>query len=290
MAYNARMPNFPIVDTHVHLWDPKRFRMPWLDGNPLLNQVYELPEYNAHTAGVTIEALVYAEVDVAPSYRLLEAQWVDSLARRDPRVQGIIASAPLEDGVAVRSLLQALRDVGPRVKGIRRLLQGESDDAFCLRSGFVAGVKLLPEFGMSFDICIRHGQMPAVIELVRRCPEVSFILDHLGKPDIRGGTLEPWRAGIRELAALPNVVCKVSGMVTEAKAHAWTVDDLRPYYESVVEAFGEDRVMFGGDWSVVLMAASYTQWVDALDQLSAGLSDVARRKLWSENARRAYRL
>jgi L-fuconolactonase len=190
----------------------------------------------------------------------------------------------------VRSLLAALRAIGPRVKGIRRLLQGESDDAYCLRPGFVEGVKLLPEFGMSFDICITHRQMPGVIELARRCREVSFILDHIGKSDIKDGDIEPWRTHIRELASMPNVACKVSGMVTESKLHAWTVDNLRPYYEAVVEAFGEDRVMFGGDWSVVLLGSSYTGWVNALDQLSAGLSDAAKRKLWNANARRVYRL
>lgn len=284
------MPNFPIVDTHVHLWDPQRFRIPWLDGNEQLNKILELPQYNEHTAGVEIEAFVYAEVDVAPSYRLLEAQWVNSLAATDPRVQGIIASAPLEDGAAVRSLLAALRAVGPRVKGIRRLLQGENDAGFGVRPGFIDGVKLLPEYGMSFDICITHKQMPMAIELARRCPEVSFILDHIGKPDIRTGAIEPWRAHIGELASMPNVACKVSGMVTESKLHAWTVDELRPYFEAVYEAFGEDRVMYGGDWSVVLLGSSYVGWVQALDQLSAGLSDPAKRKLWNANARRVYRL
>ncbi len=284
------MPDFPIIDTHVHLWDPRRFRIPWLDGAPQINQTYALKEYAEHTQGVTIEAMVYLEVDVAPSYRLLEAQWVNALANEEPRLRAIVPSAPLEDGDCARSYLEALKALGPRVKGVRRLLQAEPDDAFALRPDFVRGVRALADYDFSFDICIFHRQLPAVIELVRRCPEVRFILDHLGKPDIKAGLRDPWQAHIRALAALPNVVCKISGMVTEADHARWTVDDLRPYFEAVYDAFGPDRVMFGGDWPVVLLASSYKRWVETVDALTQGLSEDDRRKLWAENAKRVYRL
>jgi L-fuconolactonase len=135
-----------------------------------------------------------------------------------------------------------------------------------------------------------HQHLKNSITLVRACPEVSFVLDHIGKPDIKGKMQEPWRSEIRALASLPNVVCKVSGMVTEAEPETWTTEDLRPYIEHVLEAFGEDRVMFGGDWPVVLMGSSYRRWVESLDQITVGLSDGAKRKLWNENARRIYRL
>ncbi len=284
------MPDFPIIDTHVHLWDPRRFRIPWLDGVPQINQTYALKEYAEHTQGVTIEAMVYLEVDVAPSYRLLEAQWVNALANEEPRLRAIVPSAPLEDGDCARSYLEALKSLGPRVKGVRRLLQAEPDDAFALRPDFVRGVRALADYDFSFDICIFHRQLPAVIELVRRCPEVRFILDHLGKPDIKASLRDPWQAHIRALAALPNVVCKISGMVTEADHARWTVDDLRPYFETVYDAFGPDRVMFGGDWPVVLLASSYKRWVETVDALTQGLSEDDRRKLWAENAKRVYRL
>ena len=123
-----------------------------------------------------------------------------------------------------------------------------------------------------------------------RCPQVNFILDHLGKPNIKEHVLEPWRAQLRELAALPNVICKVSGAVTEADRERWTAEDLRPYVEHAIESFGEDRVAFGGDWPVTLLASSYTRWVETLDELTAGLSEGAKRKLWAENAKRFYRL
>ncbi len=285
------MPDFPIVDSHVHLWDPARFRIPWLDSSLRLNRAFGLAEYAEHTAGIDIEAIVYLEVDLAPEYKLLEAQWIAELARREPLIQGIVASAPLEYGEQARAFLDALVAIDrQRIKGVRRLLQNEPDPAFCLQPRFVDGVRLLPEYGLSFDLCIYHPQLASAIELVRRCPQTSFILDHIGKPAIRSGQLDPWREQIRELARLPNVVCKVSGVVTEADHERWTIDDVRPYVEHVLEAFGEDRVLYGGDWPVVLNASSYRRWVDTLDQLTAHLSETARRKLWRDNARRVYRL
>ncbi len=288
------MPDLPIVDSHVHLWDPGHFRIAWLDGNPRLNQRFALPEYREHTAGLEVAAMVYMEVDLAPEYKLLEAQWAIERAGEDPRLEGIVASAPVEYGDQVRAFLDALVALNPPgqtpIKGVRRLIQSEPDPAFCLQPRFVRGVQLLAEYGLSFDLCIYHPQMASAIELVRRCPETSFILDHVGKPGIKARLLDPWRAQIEELAALPNVICKVSGAVTEADHERWTVDDLRPYVEHVLDTFGEDRVAFGGDWPVVLNAAPYLRWVETLDALTAHLSPTARRKLWSENARRFYRL
>ncbi len=284
------MPDFPIVDAHVHLWDPARFRIPWLDGNALLDRRYLLDEYRAHTAGVEVEAMVYLQVEVAPAYGLLEAQFVADLARDDPRIKAIVAWAPLEDGARARSYLEALVTISPLIRGVRRIVQGESDPNFCLRPDFVRGVQLLADYGLSCDICIYHPQLGATIELVRQCPQVLFILDHLGKPAIKDRLLEPWRAQLAELAALPNVICKISGAVTEADHQAWQVDDLAPYIGHALAAFGEDRVAFGGDWPVVLMAAAYPRWVATLDALTAQLNPEAKRKLWAENARRFYRL
>ena len=284
------MPPIPLIDSHVHLWDPQRFRMRWLDGNDLLRKPYEVAQYHEHTSGIEIEGMVYLEVGLDATYGLLEAQQAIAFAREEPRLRGIVANAPLEDGAPVRSYLTALAALGPQIKGVRRLLQGESDPRFCLQPDFVAGVRLLPEFGFSFDICIRHHQLAGAVELVKRCPEVQFVLDHIAKPDIKAGQLDPWRAEMCAMAALPNVACKISGMVTEADADNWTADDLAPYVSHVIDSFGEDRVMFGGDWPVVLMASSYARWVETLDALTADLSDEAKRKLWAENARQWYRL
>jgi len=284
------MPNSPIVDAHIHLWDPRRFRMSWLDGNPILDKRYDLVEYNAHTEGVTVASMVYLQVEVEPPYALLEARWAAERARLDPRLAGIVPWAPLEYGERARVFITALVDIGPVIKGVRRLIQSEADPLFCLRPDFVRGVQLLPDYGLSFDLCINHRQLDSTIALVRQCPDTDFILDHCGKPNIREHMLDPWREQLRELAAFPNVMCKVSGLVTEADHQRWTPDDLAPYLMHVLEVFGEDRVVFGGDWPVVLQAATYRRWVETLDTLTADLSEQARRKLWALNARRFYRL
>jgi L-fuconolactonase len=264
--------------------------MSWLDDNPLLNKPYLLDDYRAHTAGVEIAAMVYLQVEVEPPYALLEARWVADRAREDPRIQGIVPWAPLEYGEQARAFLAALVAIDPRVKGIRRIIQFEPDLEFCLRPRFVRGVQLLPEYGLSFDICIDHRHLPNTIRLVEQCPQVSFILDHIGKPNIRERQLDPWREQIRALAGFPNVICKVSGMVTEADHQRWTPNDLAPFLEHVLSVFGEDRVAFGGDWPVAYQAAPYPRWVATLDALTTGLSPAAKRKLWADNARRFYRL
>jgi L-fuconolactonase len=284
------MPDVPIVDSHLHLWDPARFRMPWLDGDELLEKPFGLQEFRQHTAGIDVAAMVYLQVDVDPAYGLLEAEWAAAQAAQDPRIQGIVPWAPLEHGERVRTILEALVPISPLIKGVRRLLQAEPDDEFCLRPDFVRGVQLLPEYNLTFDICINERQLASVVKLVRHCPGTQFILDHLGKPEIARQALSPWRENITELSSLPNVMCKLSGMVTEADRRNWTVDDLRPFASHILEAFGEDRVAYGGDWPVVLGASSYKRWVETADQLTAHLSPGARTKFWSENARRFYRL
>lgn len=283
------MPPFALIDAHLHLWDPHHFRMSWLDENALLNRPHGLAEYGDATTGVDVEAMVYLQVEVEPPYALLEAQWVADRAREDPRLKAMVAWAPLEYGEQARAFLSAVT-ADPLVKGIRRIIQFEPNIDFCLQPRFISGVQILPEYGLSFDLCINHLQLPNTIKLVQQCPATDFILDHIGKPDIAARNLDPWREHIRELAALPNVVCKVSGLVTEADHQHWQRDDLAPYVAHVLATFGEDRVVFGGDWPVATQASTYRRWVETLDELTSDLSETARRKLWAENARRFYRL
>ena len=284
------MPDSPIVDAHVHLWDPELMRIPWLDAVAELNRPFGLAEYRAHTAGVAVAELIYVQVEVAPAYALSEARRAAALAAEEPRLRAIVAYAPLEDGARARSYLDDLVQISPLVRGVRRITQGEADPAFCLRPGFVEGVRLLPAYGLTCDLCIYHHQLGPTVELVRRCPEVTFMLDHIAKPGIRAGAQEPWRAQLAELAALPNVMCKISGVVTEADHAAWTPEQIGPYVAHALAVFGEERVAFGSDWPVVVQAGGYRRWAETLDGLTAHLSPAARRKLWAENARRFYRL
>jgi len=279
-----------IVDAHVHLWNPRQFRMPWLDQTPALNKPFGLADYPHQSAGHTIDALVYVEVDVAPHYALLEARWAADQAAQDARLQGIVAAAPVEHGERTRAYLAALQAASPLIKGVRRNLQDEQEPAFCLQEDFVQGVRLLPTFGFSFDLCIRHWQLPMAIELARRCPDTPFILDHLGKPAIKEHLLDPWRDHLAQLASLPNTWCKISGLVTEADHQSWTPEELAPYVSHALEVFGENRVVFGGDWPVLLLAASHDRWIETLEALTQRLSPEAKRKLWKENARQFYRL
>jgi L-fuconolactonase len=252
--------------------------MPWLDDDAHLERAFDVADYHAATAGQSVQGIVYVQVDVAPAYSLLEAEW----AVEQP-VAGIVAYAPLEDGLVARSYLERLVALGPKLKGVRRLIQSEPDPEFPLR--LIEGLRLLPGYGLSFDICIKHHQLPPTVDMARACPETSFILDHLGKPDVKGGVLDPWRSHISALAELPNVTCKLSGLVTEADHARWTPEDLAPYVSHVLAAFGPERVLFGSDWPVVTHAAGYGRWVETLSALAPG-----QESLWAANARRVYRL
>jgi L-fuconolactonase len=206
----------------------------------------------------------------------------------EPRIAGIVADARLEWGEAVRPQLEGLKHY-PLVKGIRRLIQGEGLD-FATQPNFVRGVQIVAEFGFSFDICIFHPQAADAVTLVAQCPDVAFVLDHIGKPDIRNGVMEPWAARISELAAFPNVHCKLSGMVTEADPETWTPDDLRPYAEHVLDSFGADRVMFGSDWPVATLASSYRRWFETALSFIDELSADEQSKILRENAIHFYKL
>jgi predicted TIM-barrel fold metal-dependent hydrolase len=284
------MPASAIVDAHVHLWDPGRFRMPWLDGDATLQRPFELTDLAGAAEGLPLRQVVYVQVDVTPAYGLLEARWAVERAHHDRRLAGIVAWAPMEDGDIVRSYLDSLATLRPYIKGVRRLIQSEPDPDFAVRPDLIAGLRLLPEYGLSFDICIRHSQLVRTIEMVRACPDTQFVLDHVAKPDIRNHVLDPWREQMAQLAELPNVVCKISGMVTEADHAAWNIEQLRPYVSHALDVFGEQRVLFGGDWPVVTQAATYRRWVDTLESLTTDQSPAARDALWASNARRVYRL
>lgn len=282
-----------VIDTHIHYWDPDRIAYPWLVSVPSIAHTHA-PEQLQAQEGTTdrfqLDRIVFVQAGAADDESVREAHWIDGLAAvREPRIAGIVACASLDRGLEAAPELEALQAL-PRVKGIRRLIQGQGL-GYAVTPDFIASVQSLPAYGFSFDLCIVHEQLADAITLVRACPDVSFILDHIGKADIKGGGLEPWSTRLRELAALPNVVCKLSGMVTEADMDNWTPADLQPYVDHVLECFGPDRVMYGGDWPVSLLGSRHWgHWVDTLDDLTAALDEDEKQKLFHDNAVRVYRL
>mgnify|MGYP001304282816 CR=1 FL=1 len=278
-----------IVDAHHHLWDTRRLRYPLLDRIPALNRPFPVGDFEQVAAATGVDASVCVEVASAGTDGMAELTWLREQADRSSRVKAIVAWAPVERAELPEYLERMAGLNDPRIVGVRRSFEFEPPD-FPSRPEVVAGVRRLTESGMSFDLVLFHPSLKAAIELVRQCPEVSFILDHLGKPPIRQRRLEPWSAQLAELADLPNVVCKVSGMTTEAEPDAWTVADLAPYFHRAVECFGWDRLLFGSDWPVCDLAGGYEQWLRAADALLTGVSSADRTKFFVSNAVRIYRL
>lgn len=279
-----------MIDTHVHLWDPARLTYAWHEGNDTLSRPFVVEDYLAATKGIDIEKIVFVQADCDPSQAEDEVAWVTSLAEKSPLIQGITAWAPIFKGAAAVDAHIARLGAYPLVKAVRQIIQFEEDIDFCVKPDFVAGVQALGKHKLPFELCVVHYQLPNTIKLVRQCPDVSFILDHIGKPDIKLGIMDPWRADIKTLAAMPNVVCKISGLVNEASHHAWTKEQLAPYIKHILDCFGEDRVMFGGDWPVILMAADYKDWYAAFEQI---VSDYAGGRVidkMKHNAERVYKL
>ena len=283
------MPDFAIIDSHVHLYDVARLRYPWLSAVPQINRTFLLSDFDAARGDVQVDQIVFAEVDVAPGQHIEEAAFVQELADADARLAGMVAHAPVEKGAAVEEDLAALAQF-PTLRGIRRLIQGAPDPGFCLEPGFLDGVQRVGRHGLVFDICVKHFAMTYALELVRRCPDVQFVLDHIGKPDIRYGLREPWWSQIAELARMPNVVVKLSGVITEADHAHWTRTHVMPYVARVIECFGFDRCMYGSDWTVAELTHRYPAWVEILDQVVAGASEAERRALYRGTAARIYRL
>ena len=283
------MPDFPIIDTHLHVWDTRKLRYPWLDEIPLLNKPYLLADYNRATGPVQLEKMVFFKCEVEPSQFMAEAAWVSELAAQDPRIQGIVPWSPLELGDGARPHLEQLAQ-NPLIKGVRRIIQFEPDLQFCLHPNFIRGVQACADYGFSFDICIDPRHLANTIRMVEQCPNVSFILDHIAKPNIKQHIIQPWQEQLRELAALPNVWCKMSGLVTEADHQHWTPDDLKPYIDHVLDCFGFARTLYGGDWPVSYQATEYPRWVAALEEAVQGCTAEELRQLFRDNAIAFYRL
>ena len=273
-----------MIDTHVHFWNPHHLTYRWIEGNATLSRAY-LPADYAAASQPSVVGIVFVEAGCASDENLREVEWVETL---DAPLMGIVAHAALENEAGREAALETLA-ARPLVKGVRRNYQDEAR-GWARQRTFIEGVRALAKHGLSFDICIKAHQLEETIDLVKTCPNVSFILDHIAKPNIAGGEWTNWTADMKKLAELDNVVCKISGVVTEADHRHWTPAQIAPYIAEAIAAFGIERVMFGSDWPVVNLASSWGGWVSALEQAAAGLDESEMRKLLMDNARRFYRL
>jgi predicted TIM-barrel fold metal-dependent hydrolase len=272
----------PILDTHLHLVYPDRFQYPWLANAPAINRPWTAESYWEEAGPLGIQAALHMEVDVAEADMIPETRYVLEL----PGIGGAIAAARPEN-LDFPAHLEELATMGG-VKGVRRILH-EAPDDLSQSDLFRLNIRRLADFNLPFDLCVRHDQLPIGRELVAKAPEVTFILDHCGVPDVLGAGLDPWRDNIRAMAQMPNVNAKISGIVAYSGPD-WTIDTIRPYVEHVIECFGWDRIVWGSDHPVVTQTGSLTRWVEATRQIIGGASEDEQARLLHRNAARIYGL
>ncbi|MCX6970728.1 MAG: amidohydrolase family protein [Verrucomicrobia bacterium] len=278
-----------IIDAHIHLWDIDRLDYPWLANVPAINRTYLLSDYEKARGGTAVKAVVFVQCECRPDQYRDELAWVQSLADRDPRLKAIVPWAPLEDGEAVAEALRAIA-ADPRVKGVRRIIEFEENIDFCIQPGFVRGVQLLGEVGLHCELTIGPRNFPNVMKLIEASPGTKFILDHIGSPNIAEGRLQPWKDDLRAFAASGPHPCKFSNLVCNADLENWTIEDLRPFADAVIEIFGPDRIIWASDWPHALRASSWQRWFETARELTAGLGGDSQQKIFHDNAARFYRL
>ena len=274
------------IDSHHHFWRYDPVQYDWIDdGDMRILRRDFLPDDLRSTIG---QAGIDDVVSVQARQTLEETRWLLSLSHQHDFIRGVVGWVPLASRDVTRELepLAAER----KLVGIRHVVQAEPDDDFILRDDFNAGVAALREFDLRYDILIFERHLPQTIRFVDRHPNQVFVLDHIAKPKIRAGEIEPWRRNLAELARRENVYCKVSGMVTEADPRNWTEDQLRPYFDAVLEPFGPCRLMFGSDWPVCLIGVEYAQWADVVRGWAARLSPSEQDRFFGGTAIEAYQL
>ena len=280
----------PIVDTHVHLWDLTRFRLPWIQADSPLARSHVMKDYVAAVRGLNVVKGVYMEVDVEVRQQRAEAEYVLDICRQNntPLKAAVISGRPASDGF--REYLEAFKN-NRYLKGVRQVLHVDSTPAgFCLARNFVRGIRLLGDRGLRFDLCMRSSELADGTKLIEACPNTRFILDHCGNMNVQARDRTQWQRDMEQMARHKNVVCKVSGIVASARPRKWTAADLAPIINHTLRSFGPNRVMFGGDWPVCTTTATYRQWVTALKEIVHEKPLDEQRKLFAGNAERFYGL
>lgn len=283
----------PTIDTHQHLWDLKQFELGWLKPGSELAHSFTPTEYATATAGLNVVKAIYMEVDVVPAQQQKEADYLVKLCAsgKTPTCAAVVSGRPNSE--TFKEYVTQFRD-SKYIKGIRQVLHADSTPAgYALTPEFVKGIQTLGAMDLSFDLCVRPAELPDFVKLVEQCPDTRFVLDHCGNPSaaFTPAQTEAWKKGTSALAAKKNVVCKVSGFVANGFAKGkWKAADLTPIVNHICDAFGPDRVMFGGDWPVVLNAGSYADWLTALRTIISTQSAENQKKLLYDNAFAFYGL
>ncbi|WP_405763047.1 amidohydrolase family protein [Streptomyces sp. NBC_01420] len=278
-----------IVDAHHHVWDLSVRDQDWITGEALapLRRDFTLAdlEPEARAAGVSATVLVQTVTVAEETPEFL------ALAESSELVAGVVGWSDLT-APDIADTLAALRELpgGDRLVGLRHQVQGEPDPEWLLRPDVLRGLAAAADAGLVYDLVVLPHQLPAATRAAAALPGLVFVLDHAGKPPVATGRTEPWAGDLRALAALPNTVCKLSGLVTEADWRTWSTDDLRPYAETVIDAFGPGRLMFGSDWPVCRLAATYTEVLDTARDLIQDLGEEERAAVLATTAERVYGL
>jgi L-fuconolactonase len=272
------------VDAHQHFWWYTTEEFGWIDDAMAAIRRDFLP---VDLLPLMNESGIDATVAVQARQSLEETEWLLRLADENDWIAGVVGWVPLADPHVETAL--AKLSANAKLKGVRHVLQGEADEYFH-RQDFNAGIALLKRYSLTYDVLVVERQLPAAIQLVDRHPNQPFVLDHVAKPRIAAGEIEPWRSRIQELARRPHVVCKLSGMVTEADFQCWSIEDLRPYVETVLEAFGPGRLLFGSDWPVCTVASSYSRWISVVNAFLSDLSSNEQESVFGGNAAKFYGL
>lgn len=279
----------PVIDSHHHFWDPARFDYPWMEGEAMAP--IRRPFGPADLAPVLRANGVDATIVVQCCSTLAETEALLELAAATPFVAGVVGWIDLADRQAGATLDRLLtRPDGGNLVGIRHQVHDEEDPRWLARPDVKRGLAAVFERGLAYDLLVRTRELPAAIEVARAFPHGRFVLDHAAKPPIATGFSQPWADRVAELATCPNVWCKVSGLVTEARWHDWRIDNLAPVVGHVYRVFGGDRLMFGSDWPVSLLAARYDRVKAAAHACLDGLAGLDRDEVFGGVARRAYRL
>jgi L-fuconolactonase len=278
------------IDSHHHLWDLSIRPQEWMvgDGMEPVKRNFDTTDLRSAIEGTGIEKtiLVHATTTHAETYELL------ALADVDPTIVGVVGWLQIDSADAIKECEKYLQAPGASyLKGIRDVAQDLPDSSYLAKPQSIATVKELGKLGLTYDILTKTPELQAAIDLVQACPDVQFVLDHISKPYIAKGELEPWKSLITKLASFENVSCKISGMVTEAKWNAWEVSDFAPYVDHIIESFSPQRLMFGSDWPVALLAtSSYSEVINLAEALTVKFTETENELFWRNNALSSYKI